>query len=218
MNRAFQIVATSLCVLLMLAARNANAAIVTYSWSGTIAPNTSDQWGLGDEKRFEVSISVDSEATDYYDSVVNWAEFDVFNLVVKIDGVEATTIDHGRITFQDNRSSGAFDGIELINARVTLNGETLYFRTLVLMSDATAFSFTSEKASPPVFSPRASADGTGTYISGYHLRPDSMVASVLTEVEPEPAATPEPASLAIWGLGALGCTVFGYRRRKQIAA
>jgi hypothetical protein len=28
---------------------------------------------------------------------------------------------------------------------------------------------------------------------------------------------PEPASLAIWGLGALGCAVAGYRRRKQTA-
>jgi hypothetical protein len=28
------------------------------------------------------------------------------------------------------------------------------------------------------------------------------------------AAIPEPASLAIWGLGALGCAVAGYRRRK----
>jgi hypothetical protein len=28
------------------------------------------------------------------------------------------------------------------------------------------------------------------------------------------AAVPEPASLAIWGLGALGCAIAGYRRRK----
>jgi hypothetical protein len=28
-----------------------------------------------------------------------------------------------------------------------------------------------------------------------------------------PPATPEPASLAIWGLGVLGCAVVGYRRR-----
>jgi hypothetical protein len=31
------------------------------------------------------------------------------------------------------------------------------------------------------------------------------------------ATTPEPASLALWGLGALGCAVAGYRRRKQAA-
>jgi hypothetical protein len=28
-------------------------------------------------------------------------------------------------------------------------------------------------------------------------------------------AVPEPASLVLWGLGALGCTVAGYRRRKR---
>lgn len=34
-------------------------------------------------------------------------------------------------------------------------------------------------------------------------------------VEFSPSAVPEPASLAIWGLGALGCAVVGYRRRKM---
>ena len=36
---------------------------------------------------------------------------------------------------------------------------------------------------------------------------------VLNGAEPA-AAVPEPASLAIWGLGALGCAIAGYRRRK----
>jgi hypothetical protein len=31
------------------------------------------------------------------------------------------------------------------------------------------------------------------------------------------AAVPEPASLALWGLGALGCAAAGYRRRKLVA-
>lgn len=31
----------------------------------------------------------------------------------------------------------------------------------------------------------------------------------------EGAPVPEPASMAIWGIGALGCAVAGYRRRKQ---
>lgn len=30
----------------------------------------------------------------------------------------------------------------------------------------------------------------------------------------EPSAVPEPASMAIWGLGALGCAIAGYRRRQ----
>jgi hypothetical protein len=34
---------------------------------------------------------------------------------------------------------------------------------------------------------------------------------------PVQAAVPEPASLAIWGLGALGCAIGAYRRRKQAA-
>jgi hypothetical protein len=33
----------------------------------------------------------------------------------------------------------------------------------------------------------------------------------------EPAAVPEPASLAIWTLGALGCAIGTYRRRKRTA-
>lgn len=34
---------------------------------------------------------------------------------------------------------------------------------------------------------------------------------------PDQSAVPEPASMAIWGLGALGCAFVGYRRRKLAA-
>jgi hypothetical protein len=34
-------------------------------------------------------------------------------------------------------------------------------------------------------------------------------------IEPSAGPVPEPASLAMWAIGALGCTVAGYRRRKR---
>jgi len=39
-----------------------------------------------------------------------------------------------------------------------------------------------------------------------------------TKISELPPPTPEPASLAIWGLGALGCAIAGYRRRKTLLA
>jgi hypothetical protein len=50
--------------------------------------------------------------------------------------------------------------------------------------------------------------------AGAHL--DNVVVTGNT-VAQGPLAAPEPASLAIWSLGALGCAVAGYRRRKQTA-
>jgi hypothetical protein len=43
---------------------------------------------------------------------------------------------------------------------------------------------------------------------------DFQIVSNAFVTQPAPGAIPEPASLAIWGLGALGCAVAGYRRRR----
>jgi len=66
---------------------------------------------------------------------------------------------------------------------------------------------------------------TGTTIAGMGLIPGTYTYHWGDPTHPDPARTltvqigpvPEPASLAIWGLGALGCAIAGYRRRKKTA-
>ena len=63
-----------------------------------------------------------------------------------------------------------------------------------------------------------------THKSGYFISPTIYPADELAHPELHNAAAelrnasisavPEPASLAIWSLGALGCAIAGYRRRK----
>jgi len=66
---------------------------------------------------------------------------------------------------------------------------------------------------PQPFNPNASGD----YIIKLQAF-DSLNDNVLvgeTQIEVIVGEVPEPASLTLWGLGALGCAVAGYRRRKQ---
>jgi hypothetical protein len=49
---------------------------------------------------------------------------------------------------------------------------------------------------------------------GAHIDNVVLRGSAISQ-EPVIGATPEPTTLAIWGIGALGCAVAGYRRRKQ---
>lgn len=58
-----------------------------------------------------------------------------------------------------------------------------------------------------------------TYTSGkfgfYNYSQDNVVYQGFTlDSAPPVSSVPEPASLAIWGIGALGCAIAGYRRRK----
>jgi hypothetical protein len=69
--------------------------------------------------------------------------------------------------------------------------------------------------------------GPGNYmifhhsINGFNLNANDVLPSytftlnVSGEPTPDPAVVPEPASLAIWGLGALGMAVAARRKRKQ---
>jgi hypothetical protein len=48
--------------------------------------------------------------------------------------------------------------------------------------------------------------------------PDDVLGDIPAAAELDALQTaPEPASLAIWGLGALGCAAYGYRRKKCAA-
>jgi hypothetical protein len=49
--------------------------------------------------------------------------------------------------------------------------------------------------------------GNGTYIANFEFHGDPNVTSTV----------PEPATLSIWGLGALGCAVAAYRRKRLAA-
>lgn len=60
---------------------------------------------------------------------------------------------------------------------------------------------------------------TGATANGVSLEEAGVTLEFQSQLERDALAevVPEPASLAIWSLGALGCAVAGYRRRRQAA-
>lgn len=66
----------------------------------------------------------------------------------------------------------------------------------------------------------AATDGLVNVITGLQLRDSLQSDGDLSEDILESSSThaPEPATLTIWGFGALGCAIVAYRRKKQAAA
>lgn len=85
------------------------------------------------------------------------------------------------------------------------------------------FNITGGSITEDTFAGTSIADGGNP--GGYYVAADfagfgssgSAGSKTYTYEDPAPASleTPEPASLAIWGLGAIGCAIAGYRRRKS---
>jgi len=57
-------------------------------------------------------------------------------------------------------------------------------------------------------------DGLPPFVAGFEFTTEGVATLTQTPITEEVGAVPEPASMAIWSLGALGCAIAGYRRRK----
>jgi hypothetical protein len=103
-----------------------------------------------------------------------------------------------------------------------LNANTKYWLDLYANPATGTGSVTWVLSSPGTFAGVGATDvgqlrsiGGGNSFTNSSLETSSRTAFQLNGNAVTSASAPEPASLAIWGLGALGCAVVGYRRRKM---
>ena len=103
------------------------------------------------------------------------------------------------------------------NSGVNFNTSSVGTYSSLFDSDALVTVFYQNSFAGP--GPIAAGTTTGFHFFYPSLAGSDFVAGtanglVLDKSRQASVATPEPASLAIWGLGALGCAIAGYRRRK----
>jgi hypothetical protein len=194
-----------LAVLAVLTlAASSDAAIVTYSWAGTITPNAGDPWALGGAKTFSIGLDVATDAIPF-GSGGSFAHFNAVAARLVIDG--------------QNYTAGAstpfltiIDGIDILE--ITMASATsptniaAKFGTAVVLPTST-FAFSASNPAPPVFglafTSGAATTGNANDIYLTRVEANAPVTSTVT---------PEPSSLTIWALSVLGARL-AYRRRQR---
>jgi hypothetical protein len=229
MTRSKLFGALGIACSLLLAASPGSAAIITWSGSAILATGTTSISNLGTL----VEAHNVGDATAIAAGGVTFDALDVNTLGIIFSGANPANItgngNFDSILNSISYASGTVNYLvdNLVNGTPylmqfwvadsrTINGVNL--RT-VTYSDGTN-SFTSGPlGSGFVFTGTFTATGTtqNVVISGNSPTGENfpyMNAWQLRNTTPNQPVVPEPASLTLWGLGALGCAIAGYRRRK----
>jgi hypothetical protein len=197
-----------------------NAAELTYTIDGTLSPGTGDPWGLINPTAATMSFTVDATGLDT-SVFLEYGTFPSSKVVggsLSIEGfgeAEFQSSSH-LIIFFDNLAvpeiePGIFDAMSITgNWLFEGNIATAGFGAGI---DDTSFSFTDIHAPYPIFGSRVNL-GESINFKTY----DFLTApGAILYVSPDIDAIPEPSSLVLMSIGAIGMTVVAIRRRRRTA-
>jgi hypothetical protein len=161
--------------------------------------NAADNNPLGTTIAGVVNLPLTGNAT--YDSLLDSASYAVSPVTYVIDGLVSGTRYLVQFFVADTRTDG------LANTRTVTysdgGGSTLTSTPLGGGFAFTGIFIATGATQSVVISGNGPNNGNVAYINAWQLRN---------------ASVPEPASLTLWGLGALGLSIAGYRRRKAAEA
>jgi MYXO-CTERM domain-containing protein len=186
------------------------AAVVTYSWSGNVTlVGSSDPWGLGaGPTPYSLMVNIDSNAVDS-NSAINRATFTVLSAGLTIGG-QPYVVGSGRsVILTDNASPFNNDQILVSFLSVTSPSNITVPLPFFVNLPTSTFSFSASLETPPVFGTVLSSAATTNFVG------EDYRTGVTTDTAVTAIATPEPASLTLWGLGALGGAVAARRRKRD---
>lgn len=211
--------AAGLALLLTTLAASLRAETIRYSWSGEVRQTpgaASDPWDVGPSgKPFTVAAFLDRDAADESDSI-DRAHFTADPLITfSLDGTPATVIepDYGfSVTFMDDHLSQPpppdFDLVR-IHVDVEFNGAVEPLVPVAFVSDST-FTFSLEREPPPLFGTVTFPRNGRSSVDGSNYTTWVLAGTVATGV-----IIPEPCSLALLGMGAMGLLAGVRGRRKR---
>ena len=194
------------CVLLAVVNSTSRAAVIEYSWAGTLEPLEADEdpWRIGAAgKPFVITAFVDEDAVDLDLSVVV-ARFDLLHAELLIDGVRQEALGRGLILIHDR---DVRDILSILLFDVQFLSVREGFVTGLDLPPS-ALTFEENLETPPVFSAAdtITAGGATSDSSSYFTFID-LGTSVRARI------IPEPSTMVLALLAALGVGIMRSRNR-----
>jgi hypothetical protein len=165
---------------------------IAESWDGNSTSFGPDRWSL---------TTVNTSNPTLVDTTF-------VNLVPSDGGLNNFTQNYADNNLIGSGANAAFTGADV--ARTNAVSASIF--------DRYAIYYFGHGAGNPVLTFTANNSTATLHFAGFSLQGESdeywAIDNVVVSTADTTSTTPEPASLAIWGLGALGCSIGAYRRRK----